>query len=228
MVLVSETLALLIFGAILVASAIVAFYTKNYDTYDKGNFHTFISVLAGLGVFITFMFYYNVVSLQNQQQNLASIQEMARINETSLTSMLDEMDNSVIEIPNFVMSLSPLNKNLCCDKCDIPEDPKTPSTCTLKSTLSYRIFSLWQEIIQSNKFIDYHPVAYVTSFLQRANSKQLYEQWGILYVNFNNKTIEFGNLLFEYALPITIQTPTEYRSVANKFILDPRFNDILK
>lgn len=227
MVLVSETLALLIFGSILVASAIVAFHTKNYDTYDKGIFHTFISVLAGLGVFITFMFYYNVVSLQNQQQNLAAIQEMARINETSLTSMLDEMDNVVNEIPNFVMSLSPLNKKLCCENCNIPDDPKNPLTCTIKTTLSYRIFSLWQEMIQSNKFINYDPTAYVASFLQRANSAQLYEQWSISYINFNDKTIAFGELLFRYGLPITTQTPTEYLSVATKLVLDPVFIKIL-
>ena len=55
------------------------------STYDKGSFHTFIAVLTGLGVFITFMFYYNLVELQAQQQKLASIQELSRINNTVLS-----------------------------------------------------------------------------------------------------------------------------------------------
>ena len=92
-------------------------------------------------------------------------------------------------------------------------------------TLSYKIFELWQDVILAHKFINYDPLSYIVNFLQRANSEQLYVQWTVNKINFNNETIKLGDLLFEYALPITNQTTEEYISVANKLIVDPRYFD---
>lgn len=228
MALVSPNIALVVFGVILIVSAIVAFIYKNYENYNVTWFHTFIAVLTGLGVFVTFMFYYNVVALQNQQQQLAALDELARINDSILNSVLNEMNNASNIIPNFVLSMTPLSNIACCTGCNIvtPEDPVTPATCTEKMTLSYRIFSMWQDVILSNGFINYDPISYVSNFLQRANSPQLYEQWLSSYLNFTSKTQQFGNLLFKYALPIKVQTPQNYVDVATTLIADPEYNSI--
>ncbi len=223
MALVSPNLALILFGLILIISGCIAWFMKKYDNYDRSGFHSFISILTGLGVFVTFMFYYNVVELQNQQQQLAAIQELARLNESGLNSVLDSLNIASSSIPNFVLSLMPLNINGCNTK---KSDPVTPQTCTEKTSLSYKIFLMWQDVILSNKFIVFNQEAYLSNFLQRANSPQLYEQWKIIKIDFAPATQTLGDLLFQYGLPITVQTPETYQETAKTLMTDPKYQAI--
>lgn len=225
MVFVTPTTALIAFAIILIISVIVAWYMQSYAQYDKGSFHTFIAVLMGLGVFITFLFYFSVVELQQQEQVLASTQEIERVNEILLNGVLDGIKQASIIIPNFVLSITPLTNTICTSTA--PSDPVNAQTCTEKMVLSYRIFDLWQDAIISNSFICSETIAYISNFLQRANSTQLYDQWTVNKLNFIPKTQIFGDLLFKYGLPITIQTPEEYISAAQKLIQDPEYKAIL-
>lgn len=210
----------------------IAWRMKDYGNYDKSSFHSFIAILAGLGVFVTFMFYYNVVELQNQQQLSTGIQEIARINNSISNSLLEEIKNSSLIIPNFVLSITPLTNTACCNtqgclNTSIPEDPVTPETCTQKMVLSYKIFSLWQDQLVSNKYVHLDEIPYVSNFLQRANSKQLYEQWLVNKLNFSEETQNFGDLLFKYGLPITVQVPDSYITAAKELINDVQYQSIL-
>lgn len=230
MPLVSENIALLVFGGVLGASAVLAWWMGSYAQYDSGSFHTFIAILAGLGVVVTFMFYYNVLQLQGQQQKLAAAQEFSRISDSMLDGVMDSMNDASVIIPNFVYSITPLTNTVCCDgtRCveDPPPDPINVQTCTEKMTLSYRIFSLWQEFISTNKFFKGTPSSYIANFLQRANSKQLHSLWEVSKLDFVQDTQALGDLLFEYALPITQQTSQNYVDAANALTSDPRFSEI--
>lgn len=198
---------------------------KNYEIYDKGSFHTFIAIFAGLGVFITFLFYYNLIELQRQQQGLTAIQEFSRINDSMLNGVLDEINKASTIIPNFVLSITPLTNTICMSSA--PEDPTNIQTCTEKMVLSYRIFSVWQDVILCDRFNNFDFVAYVSNFLQRANSNQLFREWTVNKLNFGSKTQEFGDLLFEYGLSIEDQTPATYTAAAENLINDPRFNSLI-
>jgi len=170
---------------------------------------------------------------------LAAIQELARLNDSVLNSVLDEIKAASTIIPNFVLSITPLTNAVYCSTggtggtggttCVIPVgiDPVNPQTYTEKMVLSYRIFALWQDVLVSNGFVSFNPIAYVSNFLQRSNSPQLYAQWTAIRLDFNENTQQFGDLLFEYGLPITTQTPEEYTSAAEKLIADPRYQAIL-
>lgn len=226
MALVSPNLALGLFGIILVIAAVIAWNMKQYHTYDISSFHTFIAILTGLGVFVTFMFYYNVVELQNQQQQLDALQQITRINDSIQNNVLNSITLSSTTIPNFVLSITPLNKASCCDSCIIESDPVNAQTCTEKMTLSYKIFSLWNDMLACNKFINFDPVTYITGFLQQANSSLLFEQWQLFKNTFNTKTQTFGDLLFKYGLPITIQTPETYSQSALSLIADPIYQTL--
>jgi len=221
---VTPNFAIILFGIIIIISGVLAWRMKNYAEYDKGSFHTFIAVLAGLGVFVTFAFYLSVIELQQQQQALAAIQELSRINDSVLNSVLNEIQESSTIIPNFVLSLTPLTNTICTSSAI--EDPVTPQTCTQKMILSYRIFSLWQDIIVSNGFLNIDPTSYIANFLQRANSPQLYQEWTVSKLNFLPSTQSFGDLLFRYGLPITNQTPEEYISVAQQLIADSSYTTV--
>jgi len=231
MVWVTPGVALILFILILVISGLTAWYMGNYAHFDVSTFHTFIAVLAGLGVFVTFMFYYSIVELQQQQQILITVQETARISDTVLNSLLEEMNQASIIIPRFVLSLNPLGTTGCTNSdsvtLNIEEDPINPQSCTEKLVLSYKIFNSWQDVIISSTFVAFDSLSYVTNFLQRANSGQLFQQWIPGRISFNAKTQSFGDLLFEYALAITDHTPQVYVATAQKLIADPRYKAIV-
>lgn len=236
MAIVSENFALVVFLAVIIIALVVAWAMGSHEYYESTRFNTFIAILAGLGIIVTMMFYFNLITLQNQQQELAALGELARINDSVLNSVLDSIKVSSGLIPNFVLSITPLTNEICCSTgptgptgCDISvgPDPVTPETCTQKMLLSYRIFALWQDVITSNRIIKFDATAYVSNFLQRANSPQLYVQWTAAKINFDANTQTFGDLLFKYASPITIQTPEEYSSVAANLIANPQFQEIV-
>lgn len=234
MVLISSTWAILIIVIIVAIAILVAWWQQTYERYDRDSFHTFISVLAGLGVFVTFLFYYNLIQLQEQQQELVAIQELSGLADNTVNGMLNAMNTASTIIPSFVMSLTPLTNTICypgsldAGVCTVTpaDDPTTPQTCTEKMTLSYRIFSLWQDTLFANKYIESTQTAYITNFLQRANSQALYQQWLISQINFNPRTQTFGNLLFTYGLPITDQTPAAYTTAATQLMQDPQYQSL--
>lgn len=219
MALVSATVALLIFGAILVVSIGLAWWMSSYKAYESSNFHTFISILAGLGVFVTFMFYFNVVALQNEQQELTAAQELGKLNDGLINSILDEINESSMVIPNFIASITPLT---ACEGLN-GEDPANSHTSNQKLVLSYRIFAVWQDFISSSRRVHFEPVPYLCGFLQRGNSRQLLYYWEKTKLDYNNDTKTLGDLIFEYGLPITEQIPANYSVAAEKLSEDPRF-----
>src|SRR5207253_983436 len=100
-------------------------------------------------------------------------------------------------------------------------------TCTETMTLSYKIFSLWQDVLVSNKLIGFDPITYITGFLQQANSPQLWQQWEMVRNTFSSNTQTFGDLLFKYGLPITVQTPETYADTATALMTDPIYKTLI-
>jgi hypothetical protein len=114
------------------------------------------------------------------------------------------------------MELFPLTK---CGSIDTP-DPDTPENTILKFKIAYKIFSLWQELLLSQKLIDMEQNAYLCIFLQKAHSKELQEIWQTTRLDFNCNTQTFGDLLFKYASNIKQQTPEHYIRAAKKLQCD--------
>lgn len=235
MFLISPTLAIILIAVITGIAILVAWWKQNYDNYDKGAFHTFIVVFAGLGTLVVFAFYWNLILLQEQQQDLTLIQEASAISDSMLNGILEAMNNASTTIPAFVLSLTPLTNTICCPGGETgttcvytpATDPVNPQTCTEKMALSYRIFSLWNDVMAVNGYVSMNQLAYISNFLQRANSQPLHQEWLVNKLNFPSRTQTFGDLLFEYGLPITTQTPQTYIDAANKLIADPRYQSLV-
>lgn len=229
---ISPNVTLAIFALILVISAVIAWRMKSYRYYDASAFHTFIGILAGLGVFVTFMFYYNLVEIQQQQQILISIQQLAKINDTMSDEVLKVIQDNSSTIPNFIASITPLTNKACCDSSPQclpvqPPDPVNVATCTQKMAISYSIFSMWRNVILFHRFAKASIKSYIIDFLQRSNSEQLYKEWKAIYVSFDPKTQQFGELLFRYGLQIKEQVPQSYIDAADRLMEDPEFKSIL-
>lgn len=220
MPLISRTTALLLLGIFLLTALFITLRTPPHN-YDQSRVFVFMSVLAGLGVIITFFFYYGVVELNEEQHRLNVVQETARISNILVEELMWEIVEAGKIVPNFAASVTPLQIY-----SHMTPDPETTDADFAKLFLSYKIFSVWQDLLIADEFTANEPLAYITSFLQRANSRPLFYEWIKHKIDFNSHTQKFGDLLFEYALPITDQRPDIYVDTAKKFLADPRYQMI--
>lgn len=220
---ISEKGALYIFFSIVVVAILAACYFKTFDSFEDHQFHTFIAVLSGLGIIILFLLYYNIIALQNEQQETNRFNVLEDINITILDDILNAMNEASVTAPAFVLSINPLTTNNI--TINVPDPDNTVKSIT-KTTLSYRIFSLWQDYVLLRNTLDIDSSTYLNNFLQRANSSELYELWIVSKLNFNTDTEKLGDLLFEYALPITVQIPQNYIDASDKLLADPRYQQI--
>jgi hypothetical protein len=217
---VTPGIALFAFVIILIIALLISGFC-NPNKFDSTRTKIFISCLAGLGVFITFLFYYSVVTLQQAQQRHDVILMTSKINK-SLKQIIDEIHDASSQIPHFTLSLFPLINHLHDDL-----DQETIENKLLKTKLSYKIFSLWQEIIIAVPFVDIDSESFLTNFLQRATSQELYEQWCLMKFDFNMDTQKFGDLLFKHALTCEKSSSAILKAV-NKIHCNALYYDIMK
>lgn len=219
---INQDTALIVFIIIIIISFVIALSFGNYASFESTWIHTFIFVLLGLGVIITFLFYYAVVTLSLQEQELDNIQEISRVNDTLLNNVFTEIKASSTLIPNFIYSITPLTSPNISNILSVDEIT-TPLVYAAKMTLSSKIFSLWEGVVTSHKILQSEHFSYITEFLQRANSKQLHELWIATKLNYNLGTQIYGDLLFEYGLQITEQKPESYIMSAKLLCADTRY-----
>lgn len=212
--------------AVFLGVLIVAFFIANLCNpkyFSLTRTKIFISCLAGLGIIVTFMFYFSIVTLQQSQQRFDIIEMTAQISKMLTKGVIDQIQQSSAKLPHFVMSLFPL---LHCG-CDIKEDEDSVENCILKFNISYKIFTLWQELLIATPFLDLDQHCYLCLFLQRASSKQLHEQWLRCKLDFNEETQIFGDLLFKYAFKINCHTNDHYIKMAKKILHDPIYKKLM-
>jgi hypothetical protein len=219
MVLITPTTSLIVLAIVLLITLYITFTTSSTN-FESTRSYVFMTVLAGLGVFITFLFYYGVVELNMIEQQLAKVQETARTDDLN-NKMMNVITDAVDIVPGFVASLTPIQ-----NKGSSYLDKADDTTNNRKLAVSYTIFSVWQDMFIADRFTGNEPASYVSNYLQRANSTQLYEQWKLSYIDFNRSTQILGDLLFEYALPIKDHRPEVYHEVAKKYIKDPRYKRV--
>jgi hypothetical protein len=223
MVLVSANLALGIFLVILTVGAIAAHHFSNYDSFDKHWFHTFVAVVSGLGVFVTFLFYYNVVGLQHEGQKLQTIEQVSHFSDLMVNGYLAAVRRAIEVVPQFIYSLHPL-----VTPPDLPPDPDTPIAWAERSAVCYQIFSLWQEAVTSHRYLTEQlgETPFLTQFLHRCRSSWLREEWDRVKYMFSPTTQALGALLFRYSATVTEQTPTAYAAAAVLLEQDPEFRKL--
>ena len=218
--LVTTNVAIAVFIGILLIALIIANVCDPL-TFKASRARIFLGVLFSLGLVITFLFYYALVNLQASQYRSNVLSLTSNINQILTKGVIDELHVASKHIPNFTLSLFPLT-SCSCDKTD----DDTPENTLLKFKISYKIFSLWQELLLSHNLIDLDREAYLCIFLQKAHSKELHAIWNNTKLDFNCTTQEFGNLLFTYASYIKEQTPDNYIMAAKNIQKDGCFKKL--
>jgi hypothetical protein len=219
MVLVTPGVALIVFLIVLLIAFLVA-YKSEITEFSKTRTSLFLATLAGLGIFITFLFYYSVVGLQQQQQRLSILDETNTVTLAMINGLIDEFKESVRIIPQFAFSLLPL---AVISEQYLQGDPCTPDATMQVIALSKKIFTLWQNSMLTSSFIDITPLSLNVNFLQQASSPYLYQQWKWLKINYNLYTQDYGDLLFEYGLTMNEKTPQTFEQTAKKMMRDERY-----
>jgi len=218
---VTPWIALAVFGFIILLAIATAWYMGSAKEFEQSRIKIFTAVLAGLGIIVTMIFYYSIVTVQQQQQTLTIVQETARISNAISFTIPDEIKQASVYIPAFCHSLLPLM--MCDDDIDEEEeDELSYSNCSKRYILSLKIFSVWQDVIISERFLKVDTEAYINHFIQHANSMQLHEQWQRSKYDFNEETRLFGDMLFEYGLKINKRCPIMYNNATKKFLEDER------
>lgn len=221
---INQDTAFFVFIIIIVVALLIALSFGDYQSYDASWFHSFILILIGLGIFVTFMFYYALAVANQQSQQLSESLEVSKINNSISNSILNEMEKSCNIIPNFILSINPLSPS----NNILTTDPNTAESHMAKTILSTRIFMIWEDVLIIKRLTKADELSYLTDFLQRANSKQLHELWINGKINYNENTQIYGDLLFEYSLPITNQTSDLYVMAAKNILKDDRYQKLFR
>ena len=218
---VTPIMAIIILISIIIISLFISLSIKP-NNFDHSRTRVFITSLASLGIFVTFLFYYSVVDIQQKKQ--AKIQETSKITDNIQNSFILNIEKYYNQIPQFTSTLLPLldlkkfNQNLKEIKNSRNHIENVENNQVIKYVLSYQIFSLWQDMIISDEFIAIDHNSLISGALQRANSKPLYDYWEIIKIDFSEKVQNFGELLFRFSSEINEQTPEAYEKKANELI----------
>lgn len=213
-----NTAAIAIIVIIFIAIA-VSFFTKSPKSYDKSRMKIFVTILAGLGIFITFFFYYNVVELQYDQQKMMIYDRLESIDNTLVDKFLDVSKQN--SSSDFVRSLFPIQFPGLESGDDSDE--------FLKLYVSNIVFQSWKD------FLNYYPYVvkksnergFLIEFLQRAQSQNLEVIWYDLKISHSEHVREFGDIIFRFSKEILTATGDEFERVAGKFLEDPEYRDLI-
>ena len=219
---VSPGLALFVFLAILIVALLIAGFTTDPSNFDKTRTKVFMVCLLPLGMFLTFLFYYALVSIQQIDQRQGIINMTTELRKNLLHSVMDVLHDSHHKIPHFVSSLFPL---IDC-QCTEPDEHSNENNL-LKHQISYKIFHLWESFIITVPFIDMDVTSFLIHFLQRAYSRQLYEQWALCKFDFNQDTQRLGDMLFKEAANIKHMDVKAFECAAKRIEKDKVFLQIM-
>lgn len=215
MTLITPGFTILLFIIIFFVAAFIA-YRHNPATYDTGSLRIFLACFTAFGLFMTLLFYYSVVELQQLQQQLNFVDESSRVSTQLAQELLPAYTTTQAVAPGFVASLLPLQFN------SYSPDTKTPAVTLARQVLAYQIFDNWQQTLLSIDFLRLERRAHLAFFLQQAHSPLLQEEWQLNSLNFNGQTQVFGDLLFEYSEGVA-GTPEAYTNAANALANDSRY-----
>lgn len=206
-------------GIIIVLIVIIAIVISAFShgtNYDSSKVKIFIAVLTGLGIFVTFFFYYNVVALQYQQQSIMYYDRVQVLDESFIDSYLKSVEEYKDQCPEIINQMYP------CQKWNLQgKDDKV-----LQFTLATRAYILWKDYVQYHEYVEQtgNAESYVCIFLQQCNSSILADIWKDSKYNYSDTCIKFSELLFEYT-PKT-EDINDYINASKKLVSDPRYNGL--
>lgn len=201
---VSPFILIAVYVAIITLALYMTYTTSDYSKFEGGRLRIFLAVVGGLGTLVTFLFYYNLVQIQNTQAERDMDAGRVALDKRLSDYLVDEVKDATPIVPTFVRSLSRLTCEL---DPPIPEgiDEYTLEAMAMKLALSSKIFYTWDAFISDRRSSGQewsNAYVYLAAFLQQACSAPLEEYWRELNPTMRLQTRKLGGLLFARAKTI--------------------------
>lgn len=216
------TLLLLLIGGI------AALFIKPVEFKDSRT-SVFISIMGSIAVVVlSFNVILNTVGLESQNSiNRAKFTKEA-IDKLWLfpNQLLKEAEHAR---PEFIASLYYNNATFY----KLTNGKTTPSTLRSEAEEQYITIVLiqsWEDYLTLRNLDHTGEIVWLHNFIQWAQSPYLKKKYDAIKYNFSQSTIDFGDLLFEYAarIPVPSENPTVYKETVEKLLKDTRLLQIFK
>ncbi len=212
----------------LLGSIFVAF-KFNPDQYPKTRISVFFSILASVAIFLVAI---NIVltslSFEYNAEYTRLLQTKASIDKLWLYP--NQIITSSHKIrPKFLAGFYPANRVL--HKQAEVESTKTQQSMESiaeEQYISTLLIQTWEDFLNQRRFGSTEVHTWIKSFLSWAQNPYFKEYYDIFKFEYEEPTIRFADLLFEYAASIPVPTTdtTIYHKTADKMLHDKRIQRI--
>jgi hypothetical protein len=211
----------IIFIILIAVSIVFALqYQRSADYFHISRLNIFISLLTGIGVIVTLLLYYALVTSILKQNEYIVIDDLNNFYTKSYETVPNMITTATSKIPRFVASITPLRIANTITVLEIEDD-------SIQRSLSLLIFDTWRSLLALKIPNGVDLDSWLVYQLQFCNSPLLYEYWKLLQINYGANIRTLGNLLFEYGLPITNQIPDSYVMAGKALLKDNRIKAIV-
>ena len=172
-------------------------------------------VYIAVGIYITFEIFNQTTGEMRRQTTL-------KIIDRSLLGNIKLIIDNYSKCPRFVSSMF-----YSWQKPSNLKEPTGEDDWSTVMLISFNLFQAFEDILTVSDVDQTGIYVWIANFLPWCRSQDLKKSWKILYPNFADRTIKFGNLLFEFSMgnpePANVE---EYRSLAHKFVDSQEFKAI--
>lgn len=216
-------------GVIIIAF-IVALFLKP-EEYPKSRANVFISILASVTVILIGL------SLAVSAVTLHEAESLIRVFSTKQSiDKLWLMPNRLLASsakarPAFLASFYTNNLNLK-KVCSNPGDEIHSSCGSVleEQNIAIVMIQSWEDYLTARTLDATGDIVWLNNFIQWAQSPYLKEYFDLLKYNYKATTIEFAEILFQYAakIPIGTSDPEIYRQTVQVMMQDPGFHKVIR
>ncbi len=236
---ISPAVLIAAYVAIISLAVYMSYTTNEYTKFEGGKLKIFLAVVGGLGTLVTFMFYYNLVMIQNNQVEKDRLTAQDDLNQRLSIDLVDEIRQATPIIPEFVRSITVLTRPLNTPELSAVVSATAESSASASVVdattlaLATKIFYLWDSFVSDSQSASREAVqsyVYLAAFLQHAYSTQLERYWDQLKVMIRPTGQQFGDLLFREAAKLRAEpevTPKLFEQTARELALSPEYLRII-
>lgn len=213
---------------ILAGSFAVAFIYRP-DEFQKTRLNVFFTTLASIAIVLVGI---NIIMTAFALENS---QKFTRISKTK--EIVDKLwlypnqliTQSMHARPMFLASFYMNNQQLYKITAAKPAPKETTHMILEEQFIALVIIQAWEDALTMHEYDDTGMQSWVSAFLVWAQNPYLKDYFKILHYSYKQSTIEFGELLFEYAstLPRHSLTDNVYNETTQHLMADPRFIKVL-
>ena len=173
-------------------------------------------VYIAVGIYITFEIFNQTTGEMKRQTTL-------KIIDRSLLGNIKLIIDSYDKCPKFSSSMF-----YSWQKPSNFREPEGEDDWSIVTMVSFNIFQAFEDILTVSDVDQTGLYVWIANFMPWCRSKYLKKAWDQLYPNYADRTILFGNLLFDfcYEKPEP-KDPEEYKHLAHVIVDSKEFNNIL-